>query len=238
MRDARRHRRLGIERAAKARDLRRGHLRRKLEAAERDEEKRHPGDRDEEGQKHLGRQAAVGRREHPRVDERLGEADRHEVEGHEGARGDREHRCVARLALAVRDRVTERVVGRVEEVDDQERDERRLLPHPPLAPGGARPDRAGEQSSGAEDDSHVDRDVGANVVDRVAGAQVADRVEGRDDEADQRADRDRHVDVEDLLDEALVRVVWRVEEDHRERRAENDDGGESHDSEGGHRHRG
>ncbi len=67
-------------------------------------------------------------------------------------------------------------------------------------------------------------------MDRVAGAQVPDRVESGDHEADQRADRDRHVDVEDLLDEALVRVVRRVEEDHREGRAEDDDGGESQDS--------
>ena len=38
----------------------------------------------------------------------------------------------------------------------------------------------------------------------------------RDDEADERDDRERHVQVEDLLDEALVGVERRVEEDQRE----------------------
>jgi hypothetical protein len=39
-----------------------------------------------------------------------------------------------------------------------------------------------------------------------------------DDEADQGHDRERHVHVEDLLDEALVGIVRRVEEDKRDRR--------------------
>ena len=59
---------------------------------------------------------------------------------------------------------------------------------------------------------------------RVAGAQVADREDAADDEAEQRDDRQRHVQVEDLLDEALVGVSRRVEEDQRKAGAEHRDG--------------
>ena len=69
----------------------------------------------------------------------------------------------------------------------------------------------------------MDRDVGTQVVCAVAGAQVADREDPAGDEAADRYQRHRHVDVEDLLDEALVGVVGGVEEDQPER--ERDDGG-------------
>jgi hypothetical protein len=55
---------------------------------------------------------------------------------------------------------------------------------------------------------------------------VADRVHPRDDEADERDDPERDVEVEDLLDEPLVGVERRVEEHERECR---DDGGGSGD---------
>ena len=149
------------------------------------------------------------------MDERVREAHGEEVERHEGARGDREHRRVARLALAVLDRVAQRVIRRVEQEDDQEADQGRLVPDPPLAPLGLRPDRARDEDRDSEDDREVDGNVGACVVDRVAASQVADGVDSGDHEADQRADRQRHVQVEDLLDEALG-VERRVEEDQRE----------------------
>jgi hypothetical protein len=44
-------------------------------------------------------------------------------------------------------------------------------------------------------------------------------------EAEERHDRHRHVHVEDLLDEALVGVVGRVEEDEREGRQDAEHGG-------------
>ena len=47
----------------------------------------------------------------------------------------------------------------------------------------------------------------------VAGQQVADAEDAAGHEPAQRHDRERHVQVEDLLDEALVGVVGRVEED-------------------------
>ena len=66
--------------------------------------------------------------------EALREAHGEEVERHEGAGGDREDRCVSGLAVAVLDRVAEGVVRAVEEEDDQEADQGRLVPYPPGAP--------------------------------------------------------------------------------------------------------
>ena len=62
-------------------------------------------------------------------------------------------------------------------------------------------------------------------MDRVAAAQMADRVDAADDEPAERDDRERHVQVEDLLDEALIGLVRRVEEHEREARSD-EQGGE------------
>ena len=61
---------------------------------------------------------------------------------------------------------------------------------------------------------------------RLPRAQVGDREDAADDEADQRHDRQRHVQVEDLLDEALVGVERGVEEDQRKRQGEHRHGGD------------
>ncbi len=53
-------------------------------------------------------------------------------------------------------------------------------------------------------------------MDRVAAAEMADRVDAAEHEAAEGNDRQRHVQVEDLLDEALVGFVGGVEEDERE----------------------
>ena len=198
-----------------------------LELVQRDEQQRHPDERGVERELHVTRQVAAGGVEHARVDQRVGEPHGHEVQRHERAGDDREDGGVARLALRVLDREAQRLVGRVEQEHDQERDERRLVPHPPLAPRGLRPDRAGEQRADAEDQRQVDRDVGAQVVPRVAGAQVLDRADPADHEAAERHDRQRHVHVEDLLREALVGVDRRVERGQRERRGQHDRGGDS-----------
>jgi hypothetical protein len=70
----------------------------------------------------------------------------------------------------------------------------------------------------------VDRDVGPQVVQPVARAQVADAVHAAGHEPGQRDDRERHVQVEDLLHEALVGVVGRVEEHEREGADDEHDG--------------
>ncbi len=64
----------------------------------------------------------------------------------------------------------------------------------------------------------------------VARAQVADPVDAAGHEPAQRDDRQRHVQVEDLLDEALVGVVGRVEEHERERADDEHDGDEARGS--------
>ena len=64
----------------------------------------------------------------------------------------------------------------------------------------------------------MDRHIGAHVPLGLARAQVHDRQHARRDEAAQRHDRQGDVDVEDLLQEALVGIERRVEEDQRERR--------------------
>ena len=123
--------------------------------------------------------------------------------------------------LALGDREAERVVGAVQEEDDQEADQGRLPPLPPDPPLGAGPDRPGDEHRDAEDHRHVDRHVGAGVVDGVAASQMADRVDPGDDETDQGDDGERHVQVEDLLDEALA-VERRVEKGKREAGAEDE----------------
>src|SRR3954454_2770070 len=54
----------------------------------------------------------------------------------------------------------------------------------------------------------------------VPGAQVLDGEHAAGDEAAQRDDRHGDVEIEDLLEEALVGILGRVEEDHRRREGE------------------
>ena len=91
-----------------------------------------------------------------------------------------------------------------------------------MPPARLGPDRAGDQHADAEDQAEVDGHVGAQVVAGVAGAQVLDGHDAAEDEPAQRHDGQRHVDVEDLLHEALVGVHGRVEEGQAEARRERD----------------
>ncbi len=203
-------------------DLRAQVLGGQLVLAERRPQQRDRRERDEERERHRAREVR-GAAEHARVQVLGREAHGDEVHRHERAGGDREHRGVARLALGVLDREAQRLVGRVEQEHDQVGDERRLVPHPPVPPRALRPDRAGDQRREGEDQAHVDRDVGAEVPARIAGAQVLDREQAAEHEPAQRDDRERHVDVEDLLQEALFGFQRRVEEDERERGRDRDD---------------
>jgi hypothetical protein len=100
-----------------------------------------------------------------------------------------------------------------------------LAPEPPVAPGDLRPDRAGEQDEAPEDHALVHADVALEVGVRVALPEVAKRLPRAADEAGVRGERDRDVEVEDPLREALVGVVRRDEEDERERRRHEGEGG-------------
>src|SRR3954447_16657078 len=203
----------GMELRPQSLELGGGVLRRELQLPQGHEQQGHRQKGDEEGESHLTGKVPARLREHTWVRERLGEAHGDEVERHEGAGGDREHRGGARLPLRVLDREAQRVVDAVEEEDDQEAHEHRLVPYPPVAPGGTGPDQARHQHPDAEDDREVDGHVGADVPGAVATAQVLDRHQTARHPAAERDDRHGHMDVEDLLDEALVGVVGRIEED-------------------------
>jgi hypothetical protein len=71
----------------------------------------------------------------------------------------------------------------------------------------------------------MDGDVGAHVPLAVARTQVTDGQPSPEDEPTQRDDGQRHVEIEDLLHEALVGVERGVEEHERERDTDRDDGG-------------
>src|SRR6185503_17645733 len=118
----------------------------------------------------------------------------------------------------------EHEVRRVEEEQDEERDELVRAPGPPDPPRGSRPDRAGDQRQRAEDDALVDRRVALEVGAGGARAQMRQGLPGAPTEARVRGQRNRDVDVEDLLGQSLVGVQRGVEEDQRDRAAEHDDG--------------
>src|SRR5436189_35017 len=66
--------------------------------------------------------------------------------------------------------------------------------------------------------------------------KLSDGEEPADAEPDERADRQRDVQVEDLLDEPLIRVERRVEEDQREAGQKDQRGCDCVDSEAGELH--
>jgi hypothetical protein len=77
----------------------------------------------------------------------------------------------------------------------------------------------------------VDRHVGAQVPALIARAQVGDRHQAADHKAGERDDRERHVQVEDLLQEAFFGFDRCIEEDEAERDAESRDCGDGEGAE-------
>src|SRR5664280_3727735 len=148
-------------------------LGRQLVLAEGRVQQRHGDQRDQERERHRAGQVG-GAAEHPRMQVGGRQPHRDEVHRHERARRDREHGRVAGLALGVLDGEAQRLVGGVEQEDDQEGHQRGLVPHPPVSPRALGPDRAGDQRAHGEDQAHVDGHVGAHVPARVARAQVLD----------------------------------------------------------------
>ena len=148
----------------------------------------------------------------------LREPDREERDRDQHDAEERIDRAHARARHARLDREAEHEVRAVEEEQHEEEHELVLAPRPPDAPRGLRPDRAGDERQRAEDHALVDRDVALEVGALVARAQVPKRLPRPPAEARVRRQRDRHVEVEDALREALVGVGRRVEE--RGRRAD------------------
>jgi hypothetical protein len=203
-----------------------GVLGRHLVCPQRREQQGDAEQRDIEGQGHRGGQVAALQREHARVHVVLGQTHRDEIERHKRGGDEREHARVASLTFRILDGEAQRLVGGKEEHDDQERDERRLAPDPPVPPGRLGPDRAGDQCADPEDERHVNGNVGAHIPAPIARAQVPDRHHAAEDEPAQRHDGQRYVDVEDLLHEALVGVERGIEEHQRERGGDRDNCGE------------
>src|SRR4051794_33277929 len=141
------------------------------------------------------------------MDEVRGEADGEEADRDQDDPEQREHGGHPRPRDTGRDGLPQHEVGRVEEKDDEEEHELVLAPRPPDSPRDARPDRAGEQRERAEDRPDVDGDGALDVVALDAGGEQSQGLPPCDCEAPVRRERDRHVQVEDPLAEALIGVV-------------------------------
>src|SRR5581483_8041464 len=129
-------------------------------------------------------------------------------------------------------------VRAVEEEEDEEEDELVLVPGPPHAPRDLRPDRAGGERQRSEDHTLVDGDVALEVRPLVLRPQVPECLPGAPPEGRVRRQRERDVEVEDALRQALVGVGRRVEERERgpepeEARAERRERGQGRRSHGG-----
>src|SRR5207244_10085942 len=98
-------------------------------------------------------------------------------------------------------------------------------PDPPVAPANPCPERSRHERQRTEDHALVDRDVALEVGARTALPEVAEGLPGAPPEARVRGERDRNVEVEDLLVETVA-VDGRVEEDQRDRRG-HEAGGET-----------
>src|SRR3954453_9317349 len=93
-----------------------------------------------------------------------------------------------------------------------------------MTPRDPGPNRTGQKGQRAEDDALVDRRVALQIRAWRSLPEVQERLAGAPGEARVRRERERHVDVEDLLREALVGVDRRVEEDEHQRRPHEQDG--------------
>ena len=155
------------------------------------------------------------------MDEVVREPDRKEADRNQDDTEERVHRAHVLALLPRLERVAQHEVRGVEEEQDEEEHELVRAPRPPDAPRRLRPQRARDEREHAEDHALVDRGVALEVGARVALPQHAQRLPRAPAEADVRRQRDRHVDVEDLLRDPLVGVLGRDEErehqrDHRQ----------------------
>src|SRR5689334_1895058 len=140
------------------------------------------------------------------MDESLRQADRQEADGDQDDAEERVDGAEVRALRAGLDGEAQHEVGGVEEEEDEEEDELVLAPEPPVPPRDTRPDRAREEDEGAEDDPLVDGDVALEVRIRIALPEMPERLPGPGPEAGIGGERDRDVEVEDPLREALVGV--------------------------------
>src|SRR4029453_6404757 len=98
----------------------------------------------------------------------------------------------------------EQEVRRVKEEKPEEEDELPLAPEPPVSPAELRPERAGEQRHRAEDDAEVEGVVPRQTPPGLALPQMDEPLPGAPPETRVGGQRDRDVEVEDLLVEAVL----------------------------------
>ena len=202
-----------------------------LDLVQRREERQHRRERDAEREELRAGHLRPVRVEHDRMDELLRQPDREERDRDQHDAEQRVDRAHVRARAPRLEREAQHEVRAVEEEEHEEQHELVLAPRPPHAPRRARPDRAGQQRQRAEDHALVDRDVALEVGALVALPEHAQRLPGAPAEAGVGGQGDRHVEVEDPLREALVGVGRGVEEDQRDR------GAEQHDRQSRHRSR-
>ena len=151
--------------------------------------------------------------ERDRVDVVVGEPDREEADRDQDDAEQRVDRARGSPACGpVLDREAQHEVGRVEEEEDEEEHELRSLHEPPDAPAGSSP----RSSRSAASSRRRSRRGGSRRSTRGRSARAApstgaQRLPRAPAEARVRGQGDRDVEVEDLLREALVRVLGRVE---------------------------
>jgi hypothetical protein len=188
-----------------------------LELVQRCEQRQHRRQADAEGEELRARHLRPVAVERDRVDVLVGEANGEEADRDQD---DAEQRVDGAEVGPVRpglDRVAEHEVRRVEEEEHEEQHQLALAPQPPVPPAELRPERACEQRHRAEDHAQMDGDVALQVGAGLPLPQVHEPLPGAPAEARVRGERDRHVEVEDLLVEAVL-VDGRVEEHERDRR--------------------
>src|SRR5207302_3769776 len=154
---------------------------------------------------------AVLREDHG-MDDVLREVDCEPADGNQDDPEDRIDRSDVLTPRPRLDRVPQHEIRRIEEEEDEEEHELVRAPDPPVSPPVTRPDRACDEHEHTEDHALMDRNVALEVCARLALPEMDERLPCAPPEPCIRGQRDRNVEVEDLLVEA-VGVERRPEKD-------------------------
>src|SRR5487761_425170 len=192
-------------------------LARELDAVQRVCEQEERGLRDAVVDEDPAAEVRAVQREHLRMDEALRNADGEEADGDEHDAEERVDGGEVRALRSRVDREAQHEVGTVEEEKDEEEHELVFPPEPPVPPGDLRPDGAGEQHECPEYHPLVHGDVTLEIGELIPLPEIAKRLPRSGGEARVRGEGDGHVEIEDALREALVRVVRGDVEHERER---------------------
>src|SRR6266508_3503327 len=167
-------------------------------------------ERQEPRGQHAARKLGPARLQHDRHGmERRKHVDAQVDEGHLEHPADAEDSGVAGAHRGIGDGAPQQQVADVEEEEKQGQGQSRV-PRPPRPPDWLSPDRSGRQHDDAEDRAHLGRCRREPVEPRVLREEVKDAREADEDHRRFGPDGRRHVEVEDLLREALCLFDGRV----------------------------